>query len=288
MRTKNTWALLLFLNLSWAPTIWGGTIYSTLPSPALPDEFSLGFQDSAINEFGDVIHVSAPSSTNLQSATVALSNWAFESNFEPIGRSAGYLLPITLNLYDLGPTDSLGPRFYSITTTAFIPWRPEPDPRHCGTGSTDYLASDGACYPGALLTATFQLNGVSAPNTFIYGITFNTESYGYDPTGVPGPYDALHLAMSGDPPAVGSNPFPDIVFWNTSIAANYHDGGIGGVDIFRPDAGWAPFSPAIAFSDTPEPSTGSLIAWLVFGYCAIRIRPALKGRVRDLRRKRVS
>ena len=46
---------------------------------------------------------------------------------------------------------------------------------------------------------------------------------------------------------MGSNPFPDTAYWNTQTAANYADGGAGGVGIFRRDTGWTPFSGAISF-----------------------------------------
>jgi hypothetical protein len=48
-------------------------------------------------------------------------------------------------------------------------------------------------------------------------------------------------------PSVGSNPFPDTAYWNTQTAANYADGGAGGVGIFRRDTNWTPFSGAVSF-----------------------------------------
>lgn len=288
MRFAIKWWSVPLISLFCAKSIWCGTVYNTLPDPSVPDEFSIGYFDNAVAEFGALIQLSGDAPANVQSATVAFSNWAFESNYESVGASAGYSLPVTLNFYDIGPSDSLGPLFYSISTSAFIPWRPEPDPTDCGQGSTDYLAGDGSCYPGALSNVNFDLGGIAFPSTFIYGLAFNTQSYGYSPLGAPGPYDQLHLAISGDPPAVGSNPLADILFWNTSIASNYHDGGAGGVGTFRPDSGWAPFSPAIdleAVSEIPELSTFSLVAFPVFGLFAVRIRRASTWRLAASHRK---
>jgi hypothetical protein len=119
-----------------------------------------------------------------------------------------------------------------------------------------------------------DLGGFSVAGSFIYGLEFNTQDYGNNPYRTPGPYNGLHFAMSGDIPAVGSNPLPDTVFWNTAIAANYHDGGVGGVGTFRPDDGWAPFSPAIQFDTeiTPEPSTVSLFVLSLTGLFALTAR----------------
>jgi hypothetical protein len=259
--------LLLLAGLFYLQPSWCATAYTTLPAPTLPDEFSIGYEDTGTSELGDLIKLSGSSPLNLESATVAMSNWAYETKYESLGTSSGFYVPTTLNLYDVGPSDSLGPRFYTVTTDAFIPWRPEPDPADCGAGSTDYLASDGGCYPGALVTINFDLGGLTAPDTLIYGVAFDTQNYGYNPYGIVGPYNDLHIAMAGDAPSVGSNPAPDTIFWNTAVAANYHDGGAGGIGVFRPDDGWSPFSPAIQFDTTatPEPSTGLLTSLFFFG-----------------------
>jgi hypothetical protein len=174
---------------------WSTTLYSTLPGPTLPDEFSVGYEDSAASEFGALIQLSGAGPYRLSSAAVALSNWGFESLYEPIGASTGFTLPLTLNLYGVGANDTVGSIIDSITVMEFIPWRPEPDPTDCGIGSTDYLASDGGCYPGALSTVSFNLGGVTVPSEFIYGLAFNTQDYGYLPYNAVGPYNSLHFAI---------------------------------------------------------------------------------------------
>jgi hypothetical protein len=275
MRCLTKSGLQLLAGLFCLQPSWCGTVYTTLPDPTLPDEFSIGYEDTGTSELGDSIRLSGSSPLNLESTTVAMSDWAYESKYESVGRSSGFYVPITLNLYDVGPSDSLGSLFYSVTSDAFIPWRPEPDPTDCGAGSTDYLASDSGCYPGALVTINLDLGGLTVPDTLIYGVAFDTQNYGYNPYSIVGPYNDLHLAMAGDVPGVGSNPEPDWIFWNTAVAANYHDGGAAGVGVFRPDAGWSPFSPAIQFDAafTPEPSMMLLTGLSFLGlYIALRLR----------------
>ena len=257
-----------------ARSAWSGIVYTTLPDPLLPDEFSVGYEDTQAAEFGALIQLSGAGPFTLDSARIAMSNWGVESSFEPVGTSSGFTLPLTLNLYAVGPGNTVGDRIDSVTTMEFIPWRPEADPADCGAGSTDYLASDGSCYPGAISIVSFNLNGIATPSVLIYGLAFNTQDFGAAPYHAPGPYDALHLAMSGAPPDAGANPLPNTAYWNTSYGPNYADAGAAGVGVFRQDQGWDPFSAAIAFdaTATPEPATPSLIALSLVGMALTRIR----------------
>ena len=45
------------------------------------------------------------------------------------------------------------------------------------------------------------------------------------------------------------------MYWNTLTAANYTDGGAGGVGIFRLDTGWTPYTPAVRFTTFAVPTT---------------------------------
>jgi hypothetical protein len=122
-------------------------------------------------EFGgldQLVGTSIPSSA----VTVALSNWAYESEYEPVGTSAGFDEDLTLNLYNFGAGDTVGSLIATETITDLVPWRPERHPRDCAPGSNnDYLGSDGQCYSGSLSTATFD------PSELIYGLAYNTETW---------------------------------------------------------------------------------------------------------------
>ncbi len=96
------------------------------------------------------------------------------------------------------------------------------------------------------------------PEQLIYGLAFNTETWGYQPTGVPGPYNSLNLALTTTGPSAGTDVDPDAVYWNTQTAGWYSDGGAGGVGISRADTNWSPYAPMIQFN-TPEPVSLLLI-----------------------------
>jgi len=204
-----------------------------------------------------------------------MSDWAYESQYEAIGTSAGFNLPLTLNLYDVGAGDTVGSQIATQTVDAFIPWRPEPG-GSCSDGFT-WQASDGSCYNGLAFQVNFDFSGVTVPDSIIYGLAYNTADYGYNPIGTPGPYNSLNFGLADVPPSVGSNPLPDTAYWNTSYAGFYTDGGAGGVGTFRQDTNWSPYSGAITFNAAvPEP--GSVISLVVFlASCAIFVRRMAAG-----------
>jgi hypothetical protein len=243
-------------------------IYNNIPSPLPPNLASQAYEATSSYEFGGLIQFAGGSLTySLTSATVAMSDWALLSDWlwEVNGRTittAGFDVPLTLNLYHVGTSDTVGTFIDSDTVTAFIPWRPEPS-AGCGTA---WRASNGICYNGSLSTVTFDLTGITVPNEVIYGLSFNTTDYGIPPTGVAGPYDSLNFALSANQPSVGSNPLPDTAYWETSYAGFYADGGAGGVGTFREDTNWTPYSGAIEFTTTtPEPASFGLIGLGLLG-----------------------
>jgi len=99
-------------------------------------------------------------------------------------------------------------------------------------------------------------SNVDLPNQFIYGIAYNTMTWGYSPIGNPGPYNSLNVGVNGTPPVLlGTDLDPDAVFWNTHTASNYADHGAGGIDTFRQDTNWAPYTPAVQFTTFAVPTT---------------------------------
>jgi hypothetical protein len=245
-------------------------VYSSLPSPIPPNVVSQCFECAQAAEIGQGVILQGNVGATLGSATVLMSNWALESTYETVGTSTGYVVPLTLNLYNVGAGDTVGSLITTDTIDATIAWRPEASPG-CGTA---WLASDGNCYNGLAQTVTFNLINVVVPSQFIWGLALNTTDYGAAPTGVPGPYDSLNVGLNTAAPSTGSDLVSGSIYWNTLTAANYSDDGAGGTGTFRSDTGWAPYDPAIQFDGTalPEPSFFSLIGLFGVGLGVARYK----------------
>ena len=248
LRTLSSLALIALTAAS-APA---AVLYSSIPKPLSPNLPSLGYQATSTAEFGGLIQFagSAGSYSALR-ATVVMSDWAVASHYD--SNLAGFSQLLTLTIYNVGPGDTVGAPIASDTVDAFIPWRPEAS-AGCGTA---WLAADGACYNGMAFEVKFDFENVTVPGQVIYGLAFDTQSYGANPTGTQGPYNSLNFDLSETGPRVGSDPLPGTAYWNTSHDAFYTDGGANGVGTFRQDTNW-PYSGAIEF-DTPEPSTLTLL-----------------------------
>jgi hypothetical protein len=277
--------ILVLLAGAAAPLQATSILYNNLPNPIPPGSPSLGFQSSHTAEFGGLIQLSG-GAASLTSAVLLMEDYALASNYPAIGPDP-WVWPLTLNLYNIdnsSGTPEPGSVITTVTQSFVIPWQPEDDPVNCPTGG--YQGFDGNCYSGLNFQVTFNLPAVAVPGQFIFGLAFNTETYGANPVGVPGPYISLNYAFNTTaPPQVGSQPLPDTAYWNTNVASNYTDGGAGGVGTFRQDTAWTPDSGAAEFlgtslvTPTPEPGTFGLM-----GLGGIVIASMLARRRRDRRK----
>lgn len=236
--------LAVFLSVSGLAAHADTVIYNTVPSPLPGNVTSLGYQATQTAEFGNHIQF-GPGGRQLTSATVTMSNWAKLSDYSGAD-PAGWSHPLTLNLYNVdnsGTVPQTGSLIFSTTIDAAIPW---------------HLGVDG----GTAFNVTFDLPNVDVPDEIIFGLAYNTQTWGESPIGSPGPYNSLNFGVSTTSPTVGVDVDSDAVFWNTSNAGWYTDGGAAGVGIFRQDTNWSPYTPAISFSaaPVPEPSSLSLFA----------------------------
>lgn len=236
----------------------GTTVYDHNPTPLPPNVPSLGFQATQTAEFGDNVLL-AGTDRVAATATVTMSDWAKHSDY-PSMPAAGFNHPITLNIYSVnhsGPNPALGALLGTVTQTFLIPWRPEADPL-C-PGGTAWRASDNLCYNGLAFKITFDLRGLvlTLPSDVIVGVAYNTNTWGYHPIGLPGPYESLNVGLAtGTPASVGVDIESDAVFWNTSTPSNYTDGGAGGVGIFRRDTLWSPYAPAFSLTANASVNDG--------------------------------
>jgi hypothetical protein len=231
----------------------GTPIFSNIPNPLPPNVPSVGFQATSTAEWGDDVFFGGTNRI-AGSAIVTMSDWAKHSDY-PTMPAAGFTHQITLNIYAVdhsGPNPALGALLGTVTQNFLIPWRPEANPL-CTNGR--WLASDNNCYSGLAFKIVFDLRGLalSLPNEIIYGVAFNTNTWGYQPIGQPGPYESLNVGCAnvnglGVVPSVGTDVEPDATFWNTKFGPFYSDGGAGGVGTFRRDTGWIDFAPAVEFT----------------------------------------
>lgn len=217
---------------------------------------SLGFQATQTSEFGDYVNL-AGTARKLNTVTVTMSDWALASDY-PLLPAAGWTHPITLNVYSAvpgTPLNTVGSLLGTVTKNVTIPWRPAADPT-CA-GGTAWRASDGLCYNGISFNAKFDLSSlhVTLPDDVIVGVAYNTQSYGSAPIGAPGPYNSLNVGVEGSA-TVGTDVSTNNVFWNTSTAAWYTDGGLGGVGIFREDTNWIPYGTVAIKIKASGPKTG--------------------------------
>jgi hypothetical protein len=185
---------------------------------------------------------------------------------------AGYSVPVTLTLYNVGAGNAVGTAITSSTTDVLVPWRPAPTPGACASlnavddnknaGNPYFNTGDGNCYSGAALEASFSFDNVSLdPGNLIYGVSFATPASA--------PTNSLNLAFTTDDPSVGLNPLPDTGYLDSSNPAIYADGGAGGTGTFRQDTNYScannqictsgNFAGAIELTGTPEPGTVSMI-----------------------------
>lgn len=226
--------------------------------PLPPNTASLGYQRTATSEFGDLVRLSG-AAHYIEAITITMASWAIRSDY-PGSPAFGYNHPLTLKVYAVDRNAGLpkpGAVLAEISRSFLIPWRPEPDPAST-SNLRPWRAPDGNYYTGLAFNATFDIGPLarSLPDEVIFSISFNTQHHGPKPLGVPGPYNALHVALSDKLPSPGADVEPDAVFWQTAVASNYADGGVAGVNQFRRDAGWAGRKPAARFTNSPY---GSLL-----------------------------
>ena len=245
-----------------APALAQGTVvFDNIPDPVPANVPSQGFQCCSVSEIGDLIRLEADTPRRAGYATVLMSSWSLRSNYPDLP-AVGYTHPITLAIYATEAEARSHAPIATVTQTFTIPWRPEADPT-C-PGGTAWKSPSGACFNGMAFTLTFDLRSqnLTLPDQFIYGVAFDTNTWGYAPLGVPGPYESLNVGTAnvggvGVAPSVGVDVFPDIAFLNYSYAPFYTDGGAAGIGVLRPDAGWTDYAPAVEFTTFALPATAS-------------------------------
>ncbi len=230
-------------------------VYSNIPSTVPSNLPSDGFEATSTSEFGGLVSL-GPGPRSNPVVEVLMSGWACQSGTW-FGKNcsttpgAKFSEPITLNIYDVGPGNSVGSLVYSDTQTFEIPYRPSADPSCTGADAGKRKGADGQCDNGLAVPISFDLGGthVSLPDRAIVSVAYNTTDYGYDPQGTQFPchatsggcgYDSLNVGLIDNvAPSVGTDPAPNTVYEMTTGAA-FTNGTLG---VFSPDVAASPTDP---------------------------------------------
>jgi hypothetical protein len=231
------------------------TIYDSILDPNPGNVPSLGFEATQGYQVGNLVHFGGTART-LANVVVQMSSWACQT-----GGGATCLTtpgttfnePITLNIYQVGNGVTPGALITSVTQTFAIPYRPSADPTNCSTAPDDGTqwydtnVNPPTCFNGYLTNIEFTLGHVLLPNSVIYGIAYNTSDYGAQPYTHSTPchtsgnncgYDSLNVGLSseGPSPSVGTDANNGTIYWDSTYAGFYCDGGTAGVGVFRNDS----------------------------------------------------
>ena len=239
-------------------------IYNSIPAGTLAANYtSQPYQAQQVSEFGDRISFGG-SARQLSSASITMSMWARYEDWNTGGQyygtgayaGAGYTQSFTFNIYNAGTGSTPGSLIGTVTQSKYIQYRP-----------TVWASANGIAQ-----NITFDLSGlgITLPESIVWGLAFNTQTYGTSPTGANGPYNQLNVcynqsstyAPANGGVTVGSTDL-STKFINSAYAAPY--GGLGTVGTFSLAAtgttlsGLALNAPMVSFSAVPAPGALALL-----------------------------
>ncbi len=291
-RSKSRWRTRSLLALAMAMPIVGlhtsavdavsspsVVVYDSIGSDIPGNVVSVGFQATQSLELGDMVLL-GNGPRILESVTVLMASWGCESR--PAGvctttDGATFDHPLTMKLYAVSGPDSapvLGSVLATTTQTFAIPYRPSQDDTNCTGGSAGkwFDAGSTTCFNGLSTPVTFTFtSSPTLPSRVVWGISYNTTSYGTTPLGTGAScfstpqgcgYDSLNVGVESLPgaPFVGTDVSEDAIFYNTLTAAWYCDGGPT-TGTFRHDGSpgcWTGYRP-LAKITTKFPSVNTVV-----------------------------
>jgi hypothetical protein len=180
------------------------TVYDSAPAKLPPYMTSHSFEGQSTSEFGDSVKLAAGTGREASEATVVMVTYQANDAFA---------YPITLNLYTVDGQGALH-RFASRTQLFSIPARPPADDSCTGGYAGAWKADDGKCHFSYAFPVTFDLRGITLPDSFVYGIAYDTPSRSGKPA-APGTYpNNLNVGEVSVGPSVGAWT-PNTVYVNT-------------------------------------------------------------------------
>jgi hypothetical protein len=207
-------------------------VYDNTLQPLTGGVLTVPFEPTGTSEFGDRVAFAAGAPRSLSTVTVVLGSFGCQAGHFFSGdcvsaKHATFSLPVTVNLYSVGPANVPGTLLGTATQTFFVPYRPSADSIHCSGGAW-FDPSSGRCFSSKAATITFGLTSlhVVLPDQVIVSIAFNTTHYGYNPVGTNAAcnsssggcgYDWLSIGLA-DPAtrlSAGSNPAPSDAYQDT-------------------------------------------------------------------------
>jgi hypothetical protein len=168
----------------------------------------VAFEANGENEFGDAVTLQAGTGRTLNSLTVDFQSFACQTgawNTGDCGSAPGatFNVPgvgITAKIYDY-TGQTIGAELASSTINPAIPFRPSADTTgHCtgadaGKWFNSAAPNGGACQNSIANLVVFNnfTGTTTLPDNVIWTVQFNTETSGYNPTGIDGPADSLNV-----------------------------------------------------------------------------------------------
>ncbi len=218
----------------------GALVYSNRPADTHGLPVAL-FESYAIAEFGGEVQLAGTARSkpvvSVLMASYACQHGSARSCHTTPGASFSW--PLTLEIYRAGPRDSRGTLLARTTKRFQIPYRPSAGAACHDEGWTQGFGP--RCEFATLHEVSFSFPTLTLPSRVILGLGFETQDYGAEPSGKPGPYDDLGVAVAADyvcrrprgghdcpaggyvnaarvVPTVGSDPLPDQVYISTNYA----------------------------------------------------------------------
>ncbi len=269
----------------------GPVLYDSSTTPLLGNLPSEAFEATQQHsDFGNEITLAGTAPFTLNNVQVTLDSWGCQTGGgATCATTAGstFTWPVTLDVYNVGPSNTVGSLITSDTQSFAIPYRPSADPTNCASSPTEWFdATDAKCYNGLAANVDFALpTNVTLPTSgnIIYGISYNTSDYGPHPIGSPCvantncAYDSLNVGLTtATAPKVGTDPVPGTVFQSSLTAGQWCDSTgptpLGTFAIDSPgsaatDACWTPnasgtgspyYIPAVVFNGVTAPAAPTI------------------------------